>query len=254
MLDFITVVKTDIDSKILESNICNLKMSISLRRDGLSFYILESCGIKRLGYLEYKSSVDILSLENIDYVLIDLLDKYPLFREIDKILYVRNNFFTFVPEQFYEESKWRDIINFVLGEPENGYAISNDYVDGKYVLFAYPKNIIDSFMRVLGNLKISHASVLLMLRQCGSSNSKYDIIVFVCGCELELLIYKEKCFLFYNMFEYTSDSDIVYYIMSVMDKYEIDVDDVTLVLDVNDDSNLIDVLKAYFTNVIRDNY
>lgn len=249
MLDFITVVKTDIDSKILENNVCNLKMSISLRRDGLSFYILDNCGTKNCGCLEYKSSVDMLSLENIDHVLIDLLDKYPFFRKIEKSLYVRNNSFTFVPEQFYDESKCGDIISFVLGETESGYGENTDFIEGKYVIFTYPTNMIDSFVRVFGNLKISHASVLLMLRQCGFGNLKYDITVCVCGREFELLIYKDKRFLFYNMFDYTSDVDVVYYIISVMDKYKIDIDEISLVLDNNDDNNLVDILKMYFTNV-----
>lgn len=230
MLDFITVVKTDIDRQALLSDIDNCVMSISLRRGGLSVYITNSNNDHDYGVIECRSAVDIFTLENIDLVLSAIVEDFPDLRRVEKELFVMNSLFTFVPEPFYDEARVVEIINFAIGDIEDGYEYGVDCVGDRYALFIYPISIVNSFIRVWGDIKIRHASTLAVKRCKNEVAAGYNMGIVINESELEVLLYKDRGFRFYNVFDFTTDVDILYYVMTVINHFEVDMDCMTVEL------------------------
>lgn len=236
------------------SNLSSEKVNLCLLIDSNSIQCSrfneknELVDICSANFLHHSGSSDVIS-ETLAFFLkdFDILGK-----RYNKIsIQLMNRYFTLLPKAFNTENI-KELLKFNLGLNEVSYSsyhlINND------VCFAYAadNNLIRLIEKLFVTAKINHAgavSIDLFLKQAQFKNTQ----VFACihNNLLEVIIKENQTLKFYNIFSWSSNEDVLYFLLFSMDQFGINNANATVAFagNIKADDNLFKLLKKQIKNL-----
>lgn len=160
---------------------------------------------------------------------------------------------TLIPASFYNENKKVDFLQFNNGATNNQRIIAEDTRGGEIkVLYSIPEPIKMYLDAKFSNHKIKHVSSSLMDIIASSSTRNTDKLGFInLNTSNFNLLLMDKGLRFFNTFNYTTQEDILYYILFALEQNGFDAheDKILLSGEVESESGTHKLLKDYIKNI-----
>lgn len=216
----------------MSENASTKSLAIFITNDKLAFLTKTIQGTE-----DFFSEAINVNLPNLDTtVSYDLVEKeiksnLPLLLYYDdvKICYASTPV-TVVPNDYMTD----DLSSFLGLSAESDLAttcVKLNNVDANLIFNTYnPLNKVLNNLPNLKNAKTSHIGKFLIDNNKIDSE-KIQVFVHLIEQKLELCIYNKGVFTLYNVFDVTSDEDIVYYILNALEQLKMDPNQVSLLLE-----------------------
>jgi hypothetical protein len=206
--------------------------------------VIELCHVNILDSGSSESSADHVRL---------LLNNYQLanknFAKVN--ITILNNELTLVPEAYAGAEGTLPILNFSTGIDSSRSPLQH-HVQNALFCYSIESELHALLERSFPGASIRHSgavSIQLFFSQHSLVNS--DIFLNIFDGYIEIVAKKSNSLLFYNVFSVTSNEDILYYLLFMMEQFQMDPGSVKLSLASQRAANdeLINVIKKYIRNV-----
>nr|WP_299383507.1 DUF3822 family protein [Allomuricauda sp.] len=230
------------------------KLSIQVGLNGLSFCVLDTISNQILAFerVVFKTtSTPYLLLKELKSVLNQNSVSGTQFSEV--VVIHKNGLYSLVPKTLFKKKELANYLKF------NAKIMANDHIAydemekhdlvNVYVPFA---NVNNHIFDLFGTFEFKHSGTVLIttLLNQNRNTSKPVCYVHVSEKELEIVVILDKKLRFYNLFEYKTAEDFLYYLLFSLEQMQVDLEQVQLKL-----FGLIEEGDAVFelcTNYIRE--
>jgi len=218
----------------------------------LSYSILD---IDQNKYLVYKKFLFANNEESQTQIIEIFNDDELLQTEFQFInLIVNHSGSTLVPAALYEESKKDMYLEFMENVHSNS-TVHTDHIssiDAKNI-YAFDKNIHEIILEKYANIQIKHYSSMLIETILKSYKHDTSLVTFVhiLNDTFDIVIAKSNELLFYNAFKFSSEEDILYYLLFTLDQLKLNPEQINLMIsgEIIAESELYSMLSRYIRNV-----
>lgn len=176
--------------------------------------------IIELGHIEIDNSRSTFSISNHYTYLIEayLLNK----KKFEKVnIAILNSDFTIVPEAFSSNSELKSLLNFTNGTSQDIQTFIHQFADFKFY-FTTNIDLVCLFEKTFPNASIRHSGAVLINLMFGQhSLIGSDLFLNILDGFIEIGIKEKNKFLFYNVFNFDSDEDVLYYLLFTMEQFNL---------------------------------
>ncbi len=162
-----------------------------------------------------------------------------------------NRYFTLLPKSFNTENI-KELLKFNLGLNDISYSSYNIINNDVCFAYAADNNLIRLIEKLFITAKINHVGALsldLFIKQTQFKNTQ----VFVCIHTnlLEIIIKENQTLKFYNIFSWSANEDVLYFLLFSMEQFEINSMKANVVIagNIKADDDLIKLLKKQIKNL-----
>jgi len=234
----------------------NIKeLSIQVNLNGLSFCILN----RTSNTIEFLNSISFHHKLNPFDVLNRLkteLSANSIFSdEFDAITVIhQNELSTLVPKELYDENNKADYLKFNTKILKTDFITYDDIAVNESVNVYIPYiNINNYIFETFGEFTYKHSSTVLIdsvLQKTIKSNN-VNVYLHVNSSMIEVTVVENEQLQLFNVFEYHSKEDFIYYVLFVFEQLKLDVETTIIHLSGNIDKNdeLYNLLYTYVRHV-----
>ncbi|APY07029.1 hypothetical protein BWZ20_01365 [Winogradskyella sp. J14-2] len=234
----------------------NIKeLSIQVNLNGLSFCILN----RTINTIEYLNKIAFSAKLNPFDVLNRLkteLSANSVFSDtFDAVTIIhQNELSTLVPKALYDESNKADYLKFNTKILKTDYITHDDVAVNKSINVYIPYiNINNYIFETFGEFTYKHSSTVLLdavLQKAGESHNT-EVYLHVNKTMIEITVVENKKLQLFNVFEYHSKEDFIYYVLFVFEQLNLDVETTVLQISGTIDKNdkLYHLLYTYIRHV-----
>ncbi|NRD21453.1 DUF3822 family protein [Winogradskyella eckloniae] len=233
------------------------ELSIQINLNGLSFCILNRTTNK----VEFLKTIDFEQKQLPEAVLNHLkkeLSSNTVFSdEFNDVLVIhQNELSALVPEKLFNHENKVDYLKF------NSKILSNDYITEDHISVNQTVNVYVPYVNInnyifdtFGAFVYKHSSSILIdsfLQKPQAPDEKPVVYINVNKNSMELLVIENNELQLFNVFEYHSKEDFIYYVLFVFEQLKLDVETTTTLLCGNiviGDENFV-MLYLYIRNVL----
>ena len=238
-----------------EQTIYNMRLSIQVRLDGLSFFTqdLDSKDILAFETIPFDRKVDAAGLlPQIETVFDTNKHLQHSFNEID-VIYV-NALFTLVPKVLFKEDALTDYLKFNTKILKTDF-VTYDKLESQELMNVYIPyaNVNNYFFEKFGSFRFYHAITQLVekIGAQGAVSPDGCLYVNLHDTSFELVIIQNKKLQLANVFDYITKEDFIYYILFTIEQLELDPEKLEVKLSgaINKDDERYSFLYKYIRNV-----
>ncbi|QED36817.1 DUF3822 family protein [Antarcticibacterium arcticum] len=237
-----------------KENIDNLKMSIQVRLNGLSFCILDSNKNEVLWYkkLDFeKELTPVKILEQIELLYKEEKQLDLAFSEV--VLLFSNELYSIVPSEFFVEEEASHYLKFNTKILQTDL-VANDVFSNEDLVNVYIPytNITNYFFDKYGEFEFKHSATALIehLNQITRDNGA---VAYLNGFKgyYDLVVMKDGKLLLGNTFKYETPEDFIYYLLFTAEQLQLDPLEFPLYLlgEITKDSPEYEITYTYIKNV-----
>ncbi|WP_241695458.1 DUF3822 family protein [Winogradskyella litoriviva] len=205
------------------------ELSIQISLNGLSFCILN----RTANEVTFLKTIDFEQKQMPDAVLNHLkeeLSSNPAFSEdFNEVLVIhQNELSTLVPEELYNKENKVDYLKF------NSKILRNDFITEDYISINKSINVYVPYVNInnyifdtFGEFVYKHSSSILidsLIQNPESTTEEPTVYVNVNKNTIELLVIDKGKLQLFNVFEYYSKEDFIYYVLFVFEQLKLDVE------------------------------
>lgn len=234
----------------------DLKLSIQFSLDGFSFCISESITKEDLFFTEYIFDNSLKSpeelLENITSIFKSDQNLQLNFKDVFVIH--QNNLNTLIPEQYFDDKKLIDYLNFNIKTLKTDFAAFDQLtqIKANNVFIPYV-NINNYLFQHFGEFEYKHHTSVLIDKflPINKDNTVENIYVNVTRKSFDIIVLKDNKLLFTNTFSYQTKEDFLYYILFASEQLNLDTSIFNLYFTgtINKDSELYKLTYSYIKNI-----
>ena len=234
----------------------NIKeLSIQVNLNGLSFCILNrtSNTIEFLNTIQFHHKLNPFDVLN--RLKTELSANSVFSDEFDTVTVIhQNELSTLVPKTLYDENNKADYLKFNTKILKTDFIADEDIAVNDSVNLYIPYiNINNYIFETFGEFIYKHSSTILIdtVLQKSSQNSNAVMYLHVNISMIEVAVVENGQLQLFNVFEYYSKEDFIYYVLFVFEQLKLDVETITVHLSGNIDKNdeLYDLLYTYVRHV-----
>lgn len=163
---------------------------------------------------------------------------------------VLNNDFTLIPEAFALKEHTKEILGFSLGQqPKNTFTHLVNNLNFSYTIEAELSAVLE---RNFKNSSIRHSgAVAINLLFNNRSLKKCEVFINVNEGVVELLAKDDIKFIYYNVFEFENNEDILYFVTFMMEQFNINPEKARIIIagQCEVESELHLLLKKYIRHI-----
>lgn len=164
---------------------------------------------------------------------------------------VLNRLFTLVP-QAYSDPNLKGLLEFNTGAKDIGTVQTNLVNNSICFTYTYDLELMAFIEKTFSAARIDHAgagTIDLFLNLPSFKNS--DVFLNMHGSCLELIIKSKHTLLFYNIFKYDSNEDVLYFLLFSCEQFQLNKETLRLQIAANKPANdeLFLLIKKYVRNV-----
>lgn len=233
----------------------NIKLSIHISLNGLSFCIIEE-NTNKIVFLKK----DIFSKKITTNELLKSLKKSfkdnpklnDVFSSVKVIHY--NNLSTVVPEVIFDKNNALSYLKFNSKILQNDY-VANDLIFNNECVNVYIPyvNINNFIFKKFDSFIYNHySSIILEQIKLNEKNSTNPSLYLNIGLNhIDLTYFKENKLVFYNTFEFVSKKDIIYYILFTVDQLNLNPEETPIVISgkISKEDEYYKIIYKYIRNV-----
>ncbi len=166
----------------------------------------------------------------------------------------QNELSTLVPRDLYDENQKANYLKFNAKILKTDYITEDDISINESVNIYIPYvNINNYIFDTFGEFTYKHSSTILIdsILQRTTTGSNSEVFVHVDETMLEILVVNEGQLQLFNVFEYYSKEDFIYYILFVFEQLELDVETIAIQLSgkIEKDDELFKLVYTYIRHV-----
>jgi hypothetical protein len=187
----------------------------------------------------------------------ELAENIPLIRQpFESVsLMIENNRSTLVPVLLFDPAEKQDYLDFIH-EKDPGAETLYDTLHQLEIVNVYgvSTNILEAVQRVFPGGKVyHHSSALIQSIWMNYKNriSHRKVFMQVRESDFDLVVFDGKLLNYYNSFHFTASSDILYYLVFVMEQLMLNPEETELILlgQIDKETELYDLLYRYIRNI-----
>src|SRR5690606_4057763 len=236
-----------------KENISNLKLSIQVCLDGLSFCILDIPQAKISWYKKInfpKEHNPVKALQEIEDVYKEEQILHDTFKEVT--LLFSNDLYSPVPLEYFKEEEASTYLKFntkILGTD----VVESDQINDELVNVYIPyTNITNYFFDRYGEFEFKHNTTEL-INAALALNDKTETTAYLNNYKgyYDLVIVKGDALLFSNTFNYETREDFIYYLLFTLEQLDLDPEIFKLILlgNISKESEEYKTAYTYIKNI-----
>lgn len=217
------------------------ELSIQIHLNGLSFCILNT-STKTIEFLHHVDFAKKLTpVEVLNHLKVELSSKSVYASDFNEVIVVhQNELATLVPAALYDEAIKADYLKFNSKILRTDFITTDDIAINESVNVYVPYvNINNYIFDTFGVFTYKHSSsVLIESVLKGEANSEDQVVYLHTNINtLEVLVVDKGQLQLFNVFEYHSKEDFIYYILFVFEQLHLDVETTAVKLSGRIDNN-----------------
>jgi hypothetical protein len=234
----------------------NIKeLSIQVNLNGLSFCILNrtSNSIEFLKTISFKQRLN--PFDALNRLKAELSNNTVFSEDFDAILVIhQNELATLVPNALYNQNNKADYLKFNSKILRTDLIVHDDITvnDSSNVYVPYV-NINNYIFETFGEFIYKHSSSILIdtVLQKVESNDLPELYINVNPSTIELLVIEKGELSLFNVFEYHSKEDFIYYVLFVFEQLKLDVETTPIKLSgqIDKDDDIYSILYTYIRHI-----
>ncbi len=245
------VKKTTINKEIKETQ--KKKLSIQFSLDGFSFYISNTHNLISK-FTSYNFTKAIKSPELILKEIQEIFkSEKSLQQDFETVSVIhQNNLSTLVPNQYFKKGDLNNYLKYSIK------TISSDLIVYDDLNFIKAKNIYVPFVNInnfifqnFGEFEYKHHSSILLEKIFLHSDNSLNFFINISPSFFDIVVIKDSKILFYNIFEYQTKEDFIYYILFTLEQLELSAETtkISILGDIDKQSELYKILYTYVRNI-----
>lgn len=242
---------------VFELNKTSYSLSIQLGLNGFSFCIATAEG--KIITQEQLSNTDGAYSEQELFIAVQKAfnnkpELQAKFNQVEVIYH--NDLFAIVPHELFDANNKNTYLNYSVKTLATDY-IAHDSIEntGIVTVFIPYININNFLLDQIGEFDYQHTSGLLIKHALEQSKNELTqkVFTFVSKGIFEVIITKGNELLLFNSFAYSSNEDMLYYLLFCMEQLSLSPNEIEVVLLSTIDDQLYDLVYTYVRNIRKSN-
>lgn len=167
-------------------------------------------------------------------------------------IFVSGDFFTLIPEAFYDESQ-KNRITESLFDSNLRFEIAENLIHNlnSKLLFPLPPGLNETIQKEIGDCEIAHP-VKMLINNLPELQKEYGMVIFLDVANFHAILYRQSTVIMANIFKMASANDIVYFALNALKQNNISIKQTKLFVTGigNQASNFQENLNSYFPEII----
>lgn len=201
------------------------ELSVLLGMDSFTYMICDAdknVHILKSFALTAKGSISLL-IKELEDILSTEKSLQPAFNSI--ALGIDNSYSALIPIPFYTEKQRNNYLEQLMPMDKAMSIFTNDLPQQKVKnVFAVHNALITFFEEHLPGFHILHFSTLFInaLEQHAATAANAQLYVYIRQKSIRIVVFNKEKLLYANAFDYTTEKDVLYYVMLVLDQQNLD--------------------------------
>lgn len=160
--------------------------------------------------------------------------------------------FTLIPNDFYDQEHLKNYFALTSDEYSNAKFITNSFNEINFA-WQIDRSIYDQLMQLFKNVHLLHSGyVLTRLFLTEKTFDDFQMLLNVNAGFIEIVLKEKNELLLYNTFLYKNNNDVLYYMASCLQQFNIDFEQVKIIItgELSRNNTLVDLLKKYIKTVL----
>ncbi len=245
------VKKKTINKEIQESS--KKKLSIQFSLDGFSFYISNY----QNDISEFTSFTFTKALKSPELILKEIQEIFKnekcLQQDFETVNVIhQNNLSTLVPNQYFKKSNLNNYLKYSIKTIATDLIVYDELntIKAKNVYIPFV-NINNFIFQNFGEFEYKHHSSILIEKLVLQSNNSLNFFINISQSLFDIVVIKDSKILFYNIFEYQTKEDFIYYILFTLEQLDLSTEttNISIIGAINEQSELYKILYTYIRNI-----
>jgi len=194
------------------------------------------------------------NLHSLSEHLIIAIKHFQLSKKSYQHIYVNyfNKQFTLCPTAFHETKHNRTFLEFNVGTTDDKIILTDDIHTDVKLIYAIDESLKSTLDLLYPNHQLKHTmTVLSKLMLQSEELTKENIILSVYSNHIEIAVKLDHKLVLVNQFDIKTQEDILYYILFILEQYQLNplTAHITLAGNIDSTSILISSLKKYIKNI-----
>ncbi len=163
-----------------------------------------------------------------------------------------NQQFTLCPGAFYNSENNRSLLEFNTGSTSDKLVITDDINSDIKLIYAIDESLKSTLDLIFPHHQLKHTlTVLSRLMLQSEELVKEHIILSIQPNHIEVIVKQDQKLLLSNQFSVKTQEDVLYYVLFILEQYQLNpiTVNITLVGNLDTTSSLITSLKKYIKNI-----
>ena len=248
--------KQIVKKKTINNNIevtSKRKLSIQFSLDGFSFCTTNTHN-EVLEFSSYTFSKTKNSPELVLEKLQDIFKKEKSLQyDFETVTVIhQNNLNTLVPNEYFKEDALKSYLKYSIKTIATDLITFDelDFMNSKNVYIPYV-NINNFLFQNFGEFEYKHYSSVLLEKLFSIASNDVCCYIHVSKSTFDIVIIKNSNLQFFNIFEYRTKEDFMYYVLFTLEQLELSTEEtlVSVLGDIEEDSDLFRLMYTYIRNI-----
>lgn len=212
-----------------------------------------------------RNKIEVLNYFTIDNLMLPSFSENNLkdsFKKIDELQFEfdeivvlhQNNWVTFVPEALFDPNFLGSYLQYTTAVFETDY-FTHDFLENYEMHCVYMPfvNINNFIVDKYGSFPFKHSATILVKKILDfSKNMEFpQLFISINQTNFKVIVVKNQKLLFYNVFEYKTETDFIYHVLFTLEQLEINPETIqtNLLGNLNKESDLYKITYKYIRNV-----
>jgi hypothetical protein len=160
--------------------------------------------------------------------------------------------FTLVPVNFYDAANLRALLEFNVGSVADNIIVTDDINAGIKLIYAIDEHLKSSLDSIFPGHQLKHTlSVASRLMLSTDELLKENMLLSIYDDHIEVIVKQDHKLMLANQFSVKTQEDVLYYVLFILEQYQLNPLSVTVTVTGNIESNssLISSIKKYVKQV-----
>ena len=229
------------------------KLSIQFSLDGFSFCTTnthnEVIEFSSYTFSKTKNSPELV-LEKLQDIFIK---EKSLQYDFETVIVIhQNNLNTLVPNEYFKEDALKSYLKYSIKTIATDLITFDelDFMNSKNVYIPYV-NINNFLFQNFGEFEYKHYSSVLLEKLFSIASNDICCYIHVSKSTFDIVIIKNSNLQFFNIFEYKTKEDFMYYVLFTLEQLELSTEEtlVSVLGDIEEDSDLFRLMYTYIRNI-----
>lgn len=248
--------KQIVKKKTINNNIevtSKRKLSIQFSLDGFSFCTTNTHN-EVLEFSSYTFSKTKNSPELVLEKLQDIFKKEKSLQyDFETVTVIhQNNLNTLVPNEYFKEDALKSYLKYSIKTIATDLITFDelDFMNSQNVYIPYV-NINNFLFQNFGEFEYKHYSSVLLEKLFSIASNDVCCYIHVSKSTFDIVIIKNSNLQFFNIFEYRTKEDFMYYVLFTLEQLELSTEEtlVSVLGDIEEDSDLFRLMYTYIRNI-----
>ncbi len=160
--------------------------------------------------------------------------------------------FTLCPTPFYESTNTRDLLGFNCGDIGNDLVLTDEINTSIKLIYSVNESIKSVLDKLFPQHQLKHNSTLLSRLMLNSEElTKENMLIYIREHTIEIIVKQNQQLLLVNQYAIKTNEDVLYYILFIMEQYQLNplTALLSVIGNIEANSELMISLKKYVKHV-----